>query len=478
MTESKIPRLRVKYQYLAVLLWTLVAFTISYRRSMWCDEWKRVQDLKNGTLWAVSELLNEPSPFHPGEAVFNGVMKAIVVGLFGGPTEIWARAQEIFWGAATLALAFKYSQKDRERGKYLPCLIAFSAALISLSTQMRPYASLYFSGAIAARVLQEGKIKDRSEHVLSWLLILCGHLYGICFLIFSLVITGQVLKELKKSVIGIALVIWVLFRGHVQTHQGQYSMSVLDYLRQTLGTLSNPHKAILILGPMFLWGVWSAYKKSSGFTWKALALLTVTVAGPIAATVSAKYFFVPRQIVGGCFVFLLFASEGFAGLERLLSSGRYRWVKLGAPWVLCLAVSLVPWTMSTVLKIPPFPDQPFNLFKEISLHIVRQHWKSVLTLDVCNSQVLVDYLNAAEGTLGVETPGLSLQGNEMNRYCWPSGLCLSWPTNYACSSSAEDFMPGGRALIYVNDPRFQAFVYSSMQPITPPSTGIIPLRDW
>lgn len=452
-----------------VALWAVVAVVFAYFRSLWGDEYNHVQDLKKGLFFATNELLNKPSPFTPGEAVLNWAAKMLLWPI-NGPQEIWARLSGIAWGAATVYLALNYSRQG-ERHRYLPWFVAFSAPLMSLSTEMRPYASLLFSGALALKILKDRGIETRVMHALSWAMILFGHLYGICYLLFAIVVSGKARQEWKKIVGGVAIIALVLLRVKIVQGQGGSSMDGIQYveiLRQSLGILTNPHKAMVIVCPLFALGFALLLKRDRSFALKVFLLLFAAVIGPIYMTIKAKYFFVPRQVVGGSFVFLAVATEALEFLSGRLARFRPAFLQHVVPAALCVAASVVPWTLSTLLKIPPFPNQPFHVYREVSKEIAEKKWKRVLFLDPCNLSPMQEYLETALGEKAQPETLVRFAGMSIKQTCFAgSGLCMDTPADYAlCSTSAETYGPGGSAEALVKRPEYEAILHPMMKPIS------------
>jgi hypothetical protein len=453
-------------------LWTTIATILAYRRSMWGDEWVRFTALQDGIISAVKAILNEPSPFIPGEAVLNGLFKIILVP-FKVPKEIWARAQEIGWGVATLSIALDLSNKDR-RERYLPWFIAFSVALISLSTQMRPYASLFCSGAIATKIFIDGGIKGRPLSFLTFLFMLTGHLYGICFIILSLFLTGQIKKEILKVLTGLFMVGVVLFNVKILKGQGGvYShYNFIQVMRETLGTLSNPHKAIVIFFPLFIWGFYKLNRENKILSLKFVLLFIAAVIGPILATIFAKYFFVSRQIVGGAFPFLFLASAGLSEFSKQL---KYQSIS----FAVCILISVVPWTLSVLLKIPPFVDQPMHRYREVGEGLVRDHRKNILDVDTCNVGPLKDYIENLTSEKFLAYSQFTEQGYALEKSCLPSGLCITRPTDWIyCSVGPWAYKAGGVGFNLVSQTQYDTIVHSLIEPFPKLNSAAEIIRAW
>ena len=457
--------LKKRVIFLSLFFWGAAGLVISIHRSLWGDEWNHVQDLKQGLVWAALELLKKPSPFAPGEAVLNGVAKFLLAPL-GIPTEVWARVQGLGWALATLYAAFfifykapprpgPWSQAPRS---FMPLLVAFSAALISLATEMRPYASLFFSGALSFMILC-GPPKEphtRFEKLSFWAMLFFGHLYGLCFVTFACFLKRQFKDWPRYLAVGFYL-LFIFSQIHIKppTTQATWSIPPLeDVLRQIFGTLGNPHKASYAMLPLALMGFVRLAKQDRKLSLNLLVMTLVMVGGPLIATIAGHYFFVPRQVVGGSFIFLFFVDQGlihildFAAYQSATAPRAFSLMVMAA--VFCMTV--LPWSLSTILAIPPFPNQPFHRFREIAHSVIKRGSHGVLSLDVCNLGPIEDYFTIAMGSESVKKDYPMVGQMKLYRSCWVDGFCFQSLLDMKyCYSSAADFSAGGPGANLIRD---------------------------
>jgi hypothetical protein len=461
----------------APVLWALMAIAFAANRSLWADEWNHVQDLFNyGVLGAALELLKKPSPFHPGEALLNGFFWK-TLGAVGVPAEVWARAQGILWGALTVALGSRLAKREPQRLAVLPALLFFSTAMLSYATEMRPYASLLYSGALCAAVLWEGKLEGALPRIGAWPLILFGHLYGICFLAGCLLWVGRGRRYWPEILASVIVVAGTLASIHIVTDQGIAPWDgVIQISRQVLGTWANPHKAILVYGPLAAWGFWQGWRTQALRSKTVVLTLFITGAAalPVAATVYGKYFFVPRQTAAGTAPFLLLCALGAHTLKQ-------RKAVLGV----LLLCAICTWSAVSLFKLPPFPSQPFHRFKDVAENIAHSEVTDVLFLDVCNWGPFDDYLSRhfPPGRAGA-APHLD-GGLAFEQKCWNRSaaavLCVTVLTDSIyCTLPASMLtvdQPLGRA---VHSRQFQKVIHGYQDDpaqFVPEFTGRFQ-RDW
>src|SRR5207237_665871 len=139
-----------------------------------------------------------------------------------------------------------------------------------------------------------------------------GHIYGIAFVGFVCLIR----KELWVTALSVAhilatFLIKILFGYKRLSAETADFPPFVETVKQVLGTLSNPHRAVYIIAPMFCFGIYYLFMKNRTLFFKLSLVLVMTIIGPMAATYVAKYYFMPRQIVGGIFVYLAIAAFGF-----------------------------------------------------------------------------------------------------------------------------------------------------------------------
>jgi len=353
--------------------------------------------------------------------------------------------QGIGWAMGTLAIAFALKRRS-PAFRFLPLFVAFSASLISYATEMRPYASLFYSGAICLLIIWDRGLKGKAAHFGAWMAILFGHIYGICFLLFSLLATGKSLRsrlrsEWPKLLTGFFIVGFTLAQPKLNfTSQlpGEYP-SFFSLIRQIIGSVSNPHKAGYIFAPLALFGFVRVAQKLRGFAVQVTILLFLTIIGPIVAILIGKYFFVPRQIVAGSVPFLALASIGLytIGYEK-------KWLPQKLCWLIAIVISSVPWTLTTLLHVPPFPNQPFHKFRQIAHEAIQKNWKTIIVLDDCNSNVMRDYLSREMGSVPVSSELFNEGSERFKRECWATKVCIYFLGHFnSCSLDAESFDPTG-----------------------------------
>ncbi len=462
----------------APALWAVMALAFAAARSFWGDEWNHVQDILNhGVMGAALELLKKPSPFHPGEALLNGFFWK-TLGLFNVPAEVWARAQGILWGTLTVALGARLARQEPRRLRVLPWLLFFSAALLSYAAEMRPYASLFYSGALCATVLWEQRLANGLPRLGAWLLIFSGHLYGICFLVVCLLWVGRGRRHWPEVLIGVTVVFGVLTSIHITAEQGIAPWDgVFQISRQILGTWANPHRVTLLYGPLAAWGGWVGWRSTELRRKTLLIMLFMMGAAllPLAATLYSKYFFVPRQMAAGTAPFLLLCALGAQSLRRKT---------VIVALLICAAGS---WSAVYLLKRPPFVSQPFHRFKEVAQDIAQSKTSDVLLLDVCNRGPIEDYFSRHFKIAGYIDQASLGGGLSFDKKCWfkswpgEETVCVTFLMDYSfCTKPAEMLavdQPLGRAL---RSREFQKVIHGYQQdPVryAPEYAGRF-VRDW
>ncbi len=447
--------------------WFLVALFFAYHRSFWGDEFNRLQDLKLGLIPSLQKLFTEPSPFTPGEVILNFIFQIFFSEIFS--EEIWARLQGIGWGVATVWLAFTC------RLCALPLFVFFSVPLMMLSVEMRPYGSLFFSGALAFKIIWDSEIKfSKPTQSLALFSIFFGHLYGVCFVSLALLFC----RHWFKAFLGFVFVAIILLRFPVAS-QGSNVYVFSEIFKQTLGALGNPHKATYILFPAFLLGGFFLFKENKTRFLKLGLLLFAAVFIPVLVAVKSGYFFVPRQVIGGSFLYLALCSFGF---QKLAEQEKFKLKPF--VYALCFVVSVVPWVLCMVLKIPPFPNQPMHRFQKVAHEIVDGGYKSALFLDACNQTNFEYYVSqifqkaptireevkigaARTSVLGKAPPlakglgGAPDDGVRAVKACWDEGFCVHLLLDTSlCSIGSDTFLQNPQLSALLKFESFDVIVHS------------------
>ena len=194
--------------------------------------------------------------------------------------------------------------------------------------------------------------------------------------------------------------------------------------------------------------------------------------------VSYRYFFAPRQVVGGIFPFLAFCSIGVHFLIRKFPNIRARQFVLIA---IALSTLILPWTLSVLLKKPPVTDQPMHRFREIAQDFVQTNARSIVLLDPCNLGTLAHYLDRAKGLGSVSRVDDEVEGISIHRICWKDGLCLSAPVDLKYCWMKEEAFVHDPIVRLLASPSLNAdrVVYEFEQlPNIPEGANIQAVRAW
>lgn len=400
----------------------LIGIVFAYQRSFWTDEMVRLQQSQIGLWLGLKSLFAEPSPFAPGEIVLNWITKMI----FGWwlPDEIWARLPGIAWAVGSLWMSFRIAEK-REFAA-LPYFVFFSVSLLTVSVQMRPYGSLIFAGAMATDLILEGETpaRDTFRDRLCWFAIFFTHLYGICLIGLACLLTQRIAR-------GVAALIYtalILMICTIQVAQPGPMPGVFKLLLIIPFAVGNPHHASFILAPLSAIGIlgWLAKPTERARTLKLLVILVLATVSPVLIDVSYRYFFAPRQVVGGIVPFLAFCALGVHLLLEKLPSQPVRRAALA---LIALSTLILPWTISILMKEPPVTDQPMHRFREIAQNFVQTGAQSIVLLDPCNLGAFAHYLDRAKGFGSSTRVDDEVEGIAIHRICWKDGPCLSAPSN-------------------------------------------------
>jgi len=468
--------------FAAVLTWAVMTLFVSYHRSFWGDEFVRIGQMQSGFIESVVAILREPSPFNPGEIVLDWVSKLSLAGL-GVPAEVWGRVPGIAWGAATLYIAFELARANKVF-RFVPLFVAFSAPLVSFAAEMRPYASLFYSGALCFQILWQRGLHTKTSRFGAWAVVLFGHIYGICFVLFSLAVSSlpqqwrtRLKSEWVKVIVGTAIVLIALLQPKLDLTSQSNAIypSFWAIARQIGGILTNPHKASYVICPLALLGIIYLARVFPRRALDTLILLGASILGPLLATIASHYFFVPRHVVGGAFSFLALASVGLSWLTL-------KFIPDYIAWAIAAFVSIVPWTMAILLHIPPFPNQPLHRFREVAREIYEKKLKTVAVLDVCNAHILQHYMTKLQGQAPQLSPPVQISGEAAEKSCWPDGTCFySLKESKYCSIGPDVYdYEGGTLAGVLSSMKFDAVIhYFERAPKTSPrQKPPLFIRDW
>lgn len=432
-------------------LWFVAAVLIATKRSFWCDELIRLNESKLALGAGLHGLFSEPSPFAPGEAVLNWLSRILFSAFL--PAEIWGRLPGIMWGLLTIKTMNDVA--DRRKMPWLVVLSIFSVSMTTLSILMRPYGSLIFAGALALDRLDQENARPSRFWLVAFTAAFC-HLYGICYLALS----SFLLKRWKETAAMGLWILCVLFLAQIHSGQGGNAQAhAADILRSSLGTLFNPHKVAPLAALLALWGAFLLYQNRPKAFRNINALLAASLAGPIAATAASHYFFVPRQIVGAQACAWYLCAIGIGALKK---TPLRSWL-----WPVTFLISVVPWTLSIPLRMPPYPDQPLHLFKTEVQQAKKGMVPYTLFTDYWNVKPIVYYLQETWGTLPGAKNVVSADGTSLQRYCYPGPVCFDFPVGPEPQDTPKDTSAYSR-IYYTNLPPYPL----------PPNTAKKWTRDW
>ncbi len=462
--------------FLLVGAWFFVNLYLASQRSLSCDEWPKFDYMSLSLKNALHMQLSELAPYAPGEIFIGAACKY----LFGGTlsNEIWARLPALLFGAGTVALGLSL----RLRFMILPLL--FSVSLTSFVTQFQPYGAMMFGGALAFKLLYDEKSRNPVLSRLAWFNLLFGHIYGICFVALAQFFRRKWLGV--AAAVGVVVAILVLhfyIRRPFGPLQAEFT-PLAEIIRQTGGTLTNPHKAAYLYLPLALAGlVFLGRRDPRKFFW-VLALLAATILAPMLASKASGYMFLPRQIVGGLVAVLATAALGFDGLLALIRRRSVRRAALVLGWSLNVAASVLPWA-AYVHGEAPFVDQPLHRLKSLTREIADSGANQVLWTETGTAGSGAWYFDSIFGKeqrlpqQKYRSHGLALQ-----RDCWRRAgrpdFCVHLLTDAAFLYDGESLLNTSadvRALLTSGDPVVFDAVVHSLQSF---DTGGKPraLRTW
>lgn len=464
---------RKHFILITCLAWTAVHLYLSHQRGAWVDEWWRFRQMNFGLFAALKDLFIEISPFGPGEILL-GKLAQLILSPFSIP-ELWGRIPSLIFGALTVWLALTSGQ----RFLILPTL--FSVSLTTFSTQFRPYAALIFGGALAFRMIWDNRPLSRFEKILAWFNAFFGHVYGMCFVAFA-----SFLRRWWIHVVGTAVYIVLIFIARelvgATTSRGASAADFAPFfttVKQILGTLTNPHKASYVVAPLAAYGLFRACQRDKSALWKAAVFFGMTIVGPIVATVIAKYYFLPRQVVGALFGVLWLAAIGLEDIAERLRRAR---LPVALAWVLNIAVSVGPWA-AFVAGVPPFVDQPLHKFRQIAERSVAMGAKNVLWTDPGTSQSADIYFERVLGKPIVTAQSQTIAGVQTAKSCWKQGLCIYFMNDVAATWDKSRLIAPDSPMLKIlssSDIKFDVLVYSADYPPSsfPLKTDALVMRIW
>lgn len=476
MTSRNFSKLKHLAPIFMIVLWTAVAIFIAAGRSFWCDEMVRWAQYRMGLIGALKDLFNEPSPFSPGETILIWISGQLFHSTL--PEEVWGRLPSIFWAVCSLSIAVSLSEL-----RFLKWMAFFSVSLLSFGVEMRPYSPLLFSGALGLKLLwpTEQRALSAPLRVLIWFTLLFTHIYGICFVGLACAIR----RYWAGAVFAALYVAAILSRFHIQKVDVDWYTPISEIIRQTLGTLGNPHKAMIFFAPLFTLGVFALLRRNFKEGLKPLLLFSVALFGPIGALIRSHYPFLPRQTLGALFPFLGFSAYGLQTLTSWLEFkgpfGPYRkQCSITFAVLVCTLSGAVPWLSSYVLKKPPFVNQPIHKIKEAAHEIRQSNAKAVFSVDPCNESSVILYISRAldmENTPPQVSEEIS-NGLPLSKVCWSERLCLyTIKDSSYCTSSARMYAQGTPVdqLIKTHEPRFEILLHT-MEDL--PRQDIRSIRLW
>ncbi|MGE4233394.1 MAG: hypothetical protein AB7F43_08710 [Bacteriovoracia bacterium] len=426
-------------------------------------------------------LFKEPSPFAPGEILLQWTCSKLFYFL---PPEVWGRLPGILWALLTIKLSYDLAQIERFSRKplrFLPVLVGTSVLFMNLAVEMRPYASLFFGGAVFFTLVFEPRIllTNRKNYSLVWFSLLFGHVYGVCFVTLGCLIR----KRLLGFVIGSCFVAWIL--SHYQTSYSHTSLALTistafillrNHIREIAAALTNNYSFSIILAPLGVLGFFFlVFGKSPSLPRKKIFSHTLflfvlyfstTVLLPIIATAKAQYFFVPRQIVGGTFGFLVLVSFGVDFLFTKLHGKKSKTAHFGD--LLFKMLLFTPLLCAYAFKIDrTFPNQPHHRFKEIA-QLVKDNNKILLT-DSCNEGPMVYYLSVAHKNQSINLQNSSATsrkqfdkfGLRIVEHCWYKKCLWVVHEQTYCSASGEQISSDQRFKNLILHEKFDWVVYGT-----------------
>lgn len=374
-----------KHRYIfltCAIFWLLFSIWLALNRSLWWDEVFRLGQSQMSLIEGIKSLWNEPSPFAPGEILLNYFSRVLLLFL---PLELWTRIPGIIFGLLTLKLTFIIYELNNH-AKYLPFFVLMSVALAMLSIQMRPYGSLIFCGAMSTAILIDDKERISNFFILFSLLF--GHIYGICYICFALIMK----RKYFFCLLGIIIVGITLVMTNINPIK-----DVIEYpswfsaISTILFVVGNPNKASYFYLFFFILSIYFNIRSKKYFN--IILLLFISTLGPLFVIISSGYLFAARQFAGGVVPFLFLSSVGLNQFIIRLNL-KNKSLHLIFLFFVLSGTSLYPWINVFVLGHQrPLIDQPIHLFKKISKYIVQNKDKQIFLTNPCQIDSIIFYLN-------------------------------------------------------------------------------------
>jgi hypothetical protein len=400
--------------------WFVVHAFLSNQRGFWVDEWFRHAQMQMGLLRALKDLFSEISPFGPGEILLGYTNKFLFSSFVS--EELWMRLHSVTFGLLTFWLSV------RSKEKYFVFLSFFSVALTAMATQFRPYSALVYGGALAFYLIRKREPLDKADRVLFWFNLFMGHIYGICFAGFALFFRREYLI-VAVSVVYVIAIICLNYSMRPPFDYVRDMPPALEVIKQSIGTLGNPQKFGYFFLVFCALGLWDSIRRNPRQGLQLAALLMLTTAGPVMATYFGRYYFLPRQVVGGSLVFL-----GLAAMGLRLASDTLKTKSKSASQILVLsaAVAISGSWLAFVLGKPPFIDQPLHRFKQIARESKAKGYKNVFWVDSGTSGSAFFYFKSVYSDAVAQPFSKELGGLRLNVLCVSNNaVCVYAPTDAA-----------------------------------------------
>jgi hypothetical protein len=393
--------------------WLALHMYLSDQRGFWVDEWFRYRQMNMGFFTALKDLFSEISPFAPGELVLAYLNKALFSHFFS--EELWMRLHSVYFGVLTLWVAL------RSKERFLAPLVFFSVALTALSTQFRPYSALIFGGALSFYLIRKKEPLDAVDQFFCWFNLFFGHIYGICFASFAFFFRRDFVK-VAVSVAYLAVVMAIHYSMRTPFHFVRDIPPAIDVVKQTLGTIGNPQKAAYFFLIFCVMGLAHLFKKNRKQSYLLGTLLFLSTVGPVIATYLGKYYFLPRQVAGGTFIFLGLTAIGLQVSCEYLKK-RLSQLASHALTATAVAVILASW-MAFLMGTPPFIDQPLHRFEQIATAAKERRYKNVLWLDSGTMNSAQFYFRSVYSDPTAEGSEQLLGGLKTQKLCVAKTTCV------------------------------------------------------
>jgi hypothetical protein len=257
-------------------------------------------------------------------------------------------------------------------------------------------------------------------------------------------------RDWLKVIAATLYVAFIVGLNHFMKLPGDHGTHIPGFpqiVYEIMGTLGNPKKGWVLLLLFFLLGFPLLKRKLRVQT---LLLLSAAILGPLLSIHFGKYFFLPRQIVGGAFAFLAVAA---VGAQKCVNRFKLFLIPVAASLI-------VPWIFFLMGK-GPFVDQPMHKYRQIA-HQVKQHgYRNVLWLDpgIITS---VHFYFDQEFSANAKTDRNEIQqGLAVNRICYNDGsVCVTIPTSDDFVWNKKSAVESGEFLNFLGQGKFDFVVQS------------------